>query len=57
MSLLQKITAKELAIEMNISVKSAHRLLKDIKTELELKKVCMYHVKQYLQIPHAQSLS
>lgn len=54
---MEVITAKELAIKMNISIRSAYRLLKEIKEEQTIKIVTLSHIKHYLKIPHAQNLS
>lgn len=53
---IERMTGKTLAVKMNIPVKSASALLTEIKKELEIKRVCMYHVREYLQVPHAQNM-
>mgnify|MGYP002795044738 FL=1 len=53
----EKMTAKELAVKLNISIRSAQRLLRDIKVEQNLKIVSWCHVAEYLKIPIAQNFS
>lgn len=54
---MQKITIKELAIKLNISVSSAQRLARDIKQEYDIKILCYSHVMNYLKIPTPQNVS
>lgn len=51
---MKKITAKELAIKMAISERSAKTLLKDVREEKGIKIVTSYHISEYLKIPHSQ---
>lgn len=50
MEQLQVISAKSLASSMGISIATAHRYLKDIKQEYEIKIVCLSHVKDYFKV-------
>jgi ribosomal protein S25 len=54
MSSLQKITAKEVQLKLNISKNSAYKVLKDIKEENNIRIVTQYHLAKYLNVPVAQ---
>lgn len=47
---LTKVTAKLLANEMQVNIKTAESYLKDIREHFTIKIVTMWHVKQYLKI-------
>jgi len=49
---LTKVTAKELAIKMNICEHSAKNLLKDVKEHYGIKLVTISHISHYLKIPN-----
>jgi ribosomal protein S25 len=50
MNSLQKITAKELAQKMGISIKTAEKYLKDVKEQYDIKVVCLGHVNTYFKV-------
>lgn len=47
---LQKITVKELASNMGVTVRTAERYFRDIKKHYEIKIVCLAHVQNYFKI-------
>lgn len=52
---LQRITAKELSVKMNISKCAAQNLLFDIRQDYDIKIVTISHIRHYLKIPVIQS--
>lgn len=45
------IKAKDLAIILNVSLRTAQRLYQDIKTQYQIKNVTLKHYNDYFKIP------
>ncbi|MDN3673433.1 HTH domain-containing protein [Flavobacterium branchiarum] len=50
MEQLQKITAKDLAQKMGVSIKTAEKYMKDVKQEYEVKVVLLNHINTYFKV-------